>query len=192
MSKRNSFITHALEELQSEAVAGSETPAASAAPATSETNMDTTGDAVAELMEKNTDLSNDNAELQSESFDNDVDAIETTSDSVSEDLTEAVQATVALENLADLCYLTLKSGQANAAAVAGLAFGLEQITNSLNMPSSVAALESETLSLDGPKEQVAAIGKAAEEKSESIFKRIIESIKRIIEIGRASCRERVF
>lgn len=189
--KRNQFIAAALEELQQEIATGDQTAIAVAtptdtpadstgAPQVTETNIDQSVDAVAALMQKNTELATENVELQSETFDNDVDAIQSVSDSVHRDLDEAVQAGVALEQLAHIAQLTVKSGQANAASVAGLAFALEQISINVGMKSSTAALEDNTLRLEGPKAQAEAVGKAAEEKAKSIFERLIEGIKRIV------------
>lgn len=199
---RNRFITLALEELQQESGEASlgtnvervTTPIADGVqqqPVESgngitETNIDSSTDAVAELMEQNATLATENeelgdanAELEGEVFDNDTDAIQTVSDSVSGDLDEAVNASVALEELAHICALTAKGGMANAGAVAGLAFALEQICDRVGI-SGVAALEEGEVADVQPTEQAEKIGEAAKEKSASIMQRIVASIKKII------------
>ncbi|BAW19212.1 hypothetical protein [Ralstonia phage RP31] len=200
--KRNPFIVAALEELQQEqAATGGENgggeagaqstdgvtaagvteqqqQAAQAAGEVTEVNMDSSTDAVAELMEQNTQLATENAELQNECFDNDADVIESASDSVQEDLNEAVAAGAALEELAHLAELTVKSGQANRASVAGLAFGLEQITDRIGVKSLLPALEAEG---GEPEEQAASIGEKAKTLAANIGKKLVEGIKRIIQ-----------
>lgn len=187
----NRFIQAALEELQQEANVGSQTDAgnspsgvvaenapAAAATAVTETNIDSNTDAVAELMEKNSELQTENTELQEESFDNDVDAIAASSDSVTDDLEETVQAGAALEELAHIANMTAKSGQANQASVAGLYMALEAISRNAGLKSSGPALEA--LALDGPQGQAESIGKEAMGKAKELGKRLIASIKRII------------
>lgn len=169
----NVFITAALEAMQDQ---GSST----AAPAVTETNIDYTTDAVAELMEKNAQLEDSNSEMKEEAFDNDLNAVETASDTVNQDLEEVVNAGAALEQLAELCNYTVRSGQANQASVAGLVFALEQITHTVGLTSPIPALEAEAMQLDGPKDQVTAVGNSAIEKTKELGKRLLDGIKRII------------
>lgn len=185
MKKRSPFIIAALEELQQEA--GQEGPASDAAqqvsagePAVTQTNIDSSTDAVAELMEKNTTLSTENSELQEECFDNDVETIDSTSDSVNKDLEEAVAAGVALEELAHICELAVKTRQANTAAVAGYAMALEQLSLRAGLSGRTPALEADELVAAGPQGQVTAIGEAAKDKSKTILERLVASIKKII------------
>lgn len=193
--KRNAFIIAALEQLteaQPEGfqpgqdvsqVAIAEKPdgpgvGQAAQPPVTETNIDSTTDAVAELMERNTQLATENAELQAEVFDNDADIIAEASDSVQEDLAEAVAVGAALEQLAHLCDLTVKSGQANQASVAGLAFGLEQITDRIGMRSPIAALEAEGDTT--PEGQATSIGQKAKDLGANLLQRLVEGVKRVI------------
>lgn len=194
--KRNHFITTALEELNQEVSTGEKSPDTPVVvetetalskdpeekPSTpvTEVNLDQTMDVVAELMEKNTAMEDEIAELSTDSFDNDIDAIQTTSDTFTQDLEEAVQAGVALEELAHLAHMTARSGQANTASVASLAFAFEQITLNAGINNAMPALESEVTKYEAPKAQAEAVAKAAEEKSKSIFQKLIDGIKRII------------
>ncbi len=195
--KRNSFLTNALEELRQEAgeamepgqdvsaVAIAEEPngqgelRANSGPVT-KTNVDSTTDAVAELMEKNVELATENAELQQEVFDNDVEIVDSISDSASQDLEEAVAAGVALEQLAHICDLTVRRGEANVASVASLAFGLEQASLRACLSNPIAALESDVASDATPEQQTEAIGEAAKGKAAEVWRRIAEGVQRVI------------
>lgn len=193
--KRNSFLTRALEELQQATsegpvagqdvgqVAVQDTPDNPNAPSTgpvSETNIDSTTDAVAELMEQNTQLATENSELQQEVFDNDVEIIDSISDSARTDLEEAVSAGAALEQLAYMCRLTVSSGQANTATAASLAFALEQATLRAGLASPMAALEDSTAADATPEQQTEEIGAVAKSKAAEVWQRVVASIKRII------------
>lgn len=171
--KRNAFITTALEELQQEISAADDKADAT----TTEVTFDQSLDAVAALMEKNTELAAENIELQEESFDNDTDVIDSASDSVSEDLEEAVAAGAALEELHYLAELTVKTGQANKANAASLAFALEQITDRAGLPSVMSALEDD--SDNEPAEQVKNIGGRAREIAGKVATAVAEVAKRI-------------
>lgn len=177
--KRSKFITAALESLQSDTTVPvsntSYTP-----PKISETLVDSSVDAVAELMEKNSELEDKNASLETESFDNDLSAAETVSDSVSEDLDEAVAAGAALEELAYVVNMAVKTGQANRAAVAGYALALEQMSIRAGLTSPMAALESDALQLEGPEGQAKTIAETASSKAKEIGRKLIEGIKKII------------
>lgn len=204
--KRNPFITAALEELSQEADEGAEKkPVVVAAPATSapndtaskdgvgeapqpaltELNLDQAQDAVAALMEKNSALEDAVAELQEQNFDNDLDALDTSSDSVHEDLEEAVAAGAALEELAHLASMTAKSGMANKASVASLAFALEQISERAGV-SGTAALEDSNIAMyngssaDGAKAQAEGVAKAASDQAQGIYQKLVAGIQRII------------
>lgn len=186
--KRNAFLTAALEELEKgkpvtndegKDVSDVATTGASKDPTTTNVEVDAGTDAVAELMEKNSELTDSKATLESETFDNDLDAIQTVSDSVNKDLDEAVAAGVALEQLAYLTELSVKTNQANAASNAGYFLALEQICARADMHNVVAALEEAAPQLEGPKAQAESIGKVAIEKSKEIIKKLIEGIKRI-------------
>lgn len=168
---KNSFIRAALEELDE--------------PAVTEVVVDSSTDAVAELMEKNTTLETNNTELEEESFDNDVSAIAGASDSTHADLDEAVNAGAALEALAELCNLTVKGKFANKATVASHVFALEQITSSLRMPSQIPALEALALpngaaAPTSADEQTKSVGAKALDIAKNIGKKLAEGIKRII------------
>lgn len=168
---KNSFIRAALEELDE--------------PAVTEVSVDSSTDAVAELMEKNTTLETNNTELEEESFDNDVSAIAGASDSTHADLDEAVNAGAALEALAELCDLTIKGKFANKATVASHVFALEQITSSLRMPSQIPALEALALpnGASGPtsaEEQTKSVGNKALDIAKNIGKKLAEGIRRIV------------
>jgi hypothetical protein len=187
MKNRSPFITAALEELQQEAGqdvsavdAVAELEAGPNAPPVTETKIESDTDAVAELMEKNSTLAAENDELSGECFDNDVQQIESTSDTVNTDLEEAVSAGAALEELAYICDLAVKSGQANHAAAAGYAMALEQISLRAGLSGSLAALEDGELAEKGPDGQVGAIGDAAKAKSKTILERLMAGIKKII------------
>ena len=211
--KRNAFLTAALEELQKEVATGDQ-PATAVVPATTtapqggdtvaatssesapvtEVNIDQSVDAIASLMEKNKDLQDKNASLEEENFDSDLDILDSASDSAQSDLAECVSACEALQELAHIANLTVKSGQANAANVASLAFGLEQICLRAGLESPVAALEDSAISLYHPatgsnKEatseeaataQADAIGKTAMEKAKAIGQKLMDGIKRIV------------
>jgi hypothetical protein len=186
--KRNAFLIAALEELSKDTpvtndegkdVSDVATTGASKDPTTTNVEVDAGTDAVAELMEKNSELADSKATLESETFDNDLDAIQTVSDSVNKDLDEAVAAGVALEQLAYLTELSIKTNQANTASNAGYFFALEQICARVDMHNVVAALEEAVPQLEGPKAQAESIGKVALEKSKEIIKKLIEGIKRI-------------
>lgn len=172
---KNSFIRAALEELE---VPEAEAPGA--APAVTEVDVDSSTDAVAELMEKNATLENANTELEEESFDNDVAAISGASDSTHADLDEAVQAGAALEALAELCNLTIKGKYANRATVASQVAMLENITSGLGMPSQTPALEALAIGNDSPEEQTKSVGSKAMDIAKNIGKKLIEGINRII------------
>lgn len=185
--KRNLFIAAALEELQQEVAASDQTAAAapaapavdqSAAAPVTEVTFDQSVDAVAALMEKNTELAAENIELQEQTFDNDVDTIQTSSDSVQQDLEEAVAACEALEELAHLADLTVRSGQANKATSATLAFALEQITVRAGLPSQMAALEAEEAGT--PEAQSKSVGEKAKELAQQIGQKLVDGIQRII------------
>ena len=212
--KRNAFLTAALEELNKEVALGDQ-PATAVVPATTtapqggdtvaatssesapvtEINVDQSVDAVAALMEKNASLQDQNASLEEENFDSDLDILDSASDSAQSDLVECVSACEALQELAHIANLTVKSGQANAANVASLAFGLEQIC--LRVPglgNPIAALEDSAVALYHPtsgshKEatseeaataQADAIGKTAMEKAKAIGEKLMDGIKRIV------------
>lgn len=191
--KRNSFITAALEELQQSTDVNSAEPsvatvtlavdgagvsnAANAPPVTEVSNI-APDDAVAELMEKNSTLEDTNASLETEVFDNDVDTIEGASDSVQEDLNEAVAAGAALEELAYVCSFAVRTGQANKAAVAGYAMALEQLAYRAGLQNPIPGLESEAG--DTPEQQAKSIGESAMGKAKEIGKRLAAAIKRII------------
>lgn len=209
--KRNAFLSAALEELNKEVAAGDQTttvtnddvanavavttqPAADAAPAVTEVNIDQGVDAVAALMEKNASLQDQNASLEEESFDSDLDILDTASDSAQSDLAECVSACEALQELAYIAELSVKSGQANATSVASLAFGLEQICLRAGLESPIAALEDNAVALYHPETgtnkeasseeaataQADAVGKTAMEKAKEIGKKLLEGIKRIV------------
>lgn len=209
--KRNKFLNAALEELEKEVASGDQTttvtnddaadavavttqPAADAEPAVTEVNIDQGVDAVAALMEKNASLQDQNASLEEENFDSDLDILDTASDSAQSDLAEAVAACEALEELAYIANLAVKSKQANATSVASLAFGLEQICLRAGLKSPVAGLEDGAVALYHPatgtnKEasseeaataQADAIGKSAMAKAKEIGEKLINGIKRII------------
>lgn len=174
MIKRNAFLTAALEHLQQ----GTGVQLAAQPPVT-ETNVDTTTDAVAELMEKNTQLAESNATLESETFDNDVDTIQSTSDSVSEDLEEAVQVGVALEGLARIIDLSIKSGQVNQATNASWAHALENYSAFAGLKNPMPALESAVTTTSSPAEQAETIGEAAKSKAAEIGKKLMEGLRRL-------------
>ena len=184
MNKHSRFIASALEELSQEAgVTSVATPAvqnSEAGDSTTQVNIDTSKDAVAELMEKNSELLDTNATLESESFDNDLDAIETSSDTVQSDLDEAVSAGIALEQLCEIIDASVRTGQANPTSIAGFAMALEQISHRAKLTNPIPALEAETLLLEGPGDKAKSIGAAAAEKAGEIAKRLIDGIKRII------------
>jgi hypothetical protein len=194
--KRNAFLTAALESLQQDTAVQSATtepsiatttPAvggvsnAADAPAVTETNVDTAGDAVAELMEKNQALEDANSELQTEVFDNDLDAIETVGDTVNQDLEEAVAAGVALEELAYIANFAAKNGQATKAGVAGFAMALEQLTYRGGLDSAMPALEEEAkIHLGDPIVHSEVVSSTAKAKAKEIGQRLIAGIKKIV------------
>lgn len=170
---QNSFIKAALEAMDQEANTDSTqqvTEVAIVAP----------DDAVAELMEKNAVLEDNNAQLQEESFDNDTEAVVGVSDSINQDLEDVVKAGSALEQLAELCEYTARSGLANTATLASHVFALEQICEGIGLASPVPALEAETLQLEGPKEKTESIGAKAVEGAKELGRRLIEGIKRVL------------
>lgn len=185
MNKHSRFITSALEELSQEVGASiaTHTPAVNSGDAdgtTTQVNVDSTTDAVAALMEKNSELVDVNAGLETDSFDNDLDAIEASADTVQTDLEDAVAAGVALEQLASIIDVAVKTGQANATSVAGYAMALEQISHRAKLTNPIPALEAEALQLEGPAAQANAIGEAASSKAAELGKRLVEGIQRII------------
>lgn len=173
--KRNQFLIGALEEMSQ--TAGVQT---APQPAFTQTNVDDDTDAVAVLMEKNNELENSNATLEGENFDNDVTTIQTTSDSVGKDLDEAVQAGVALEQLAYIIDLAIKNDQVTPAANAGFAHALEQYSAFGGLKNPMPALEAEALQLDGPKDQAESIGETAKNKAAEISKKLLEGLKRLM------------
>lgn len=200
MSKKHSnfFITAAMEDLaedltgappagaqttdgvSSSDVSQSQQAASQTANQVTQTDIDSSVDAVAMLMEQNTQLATENDELSEQTFDNDTDAIEISSDSANKDLEEAVQAGIALENLSYIADLAVKTKTANQATVAALALGLESICYSADIKSPVAALEDDTLRLAGPAAQTNAIGETAKSKSKEIVAKLVAGVKRII------------
>lgn len=173
--KRNQFLIGALEEMSQ--TAGVQT---APQPAFTQTNVDDDTDAVAVLMEKNNELENSNATLEGENFDNDVTTIQTTSDSVGKDLDEAVQAGVALEQLAYIIDLAIRNDQVTPAANAGFAHALEQYSAFGGLKNPMPALEAEALQLDGPKDQAGSIGNAVKTKAMEIGKKLLEGLKRLM------------
>lgn len=171
--KKNVFINAALEELNAE-----ESKVEKQIGVTDASVVETT-DAVAQLQEQHDELKTENAGLEAEVFDNDVTQIETNAESVSDDLEEVVQAAAALEELSCLADLAVKKGQVNKATVATLAFGLEQITNRLGMPSVIAALEGDTVDVL-ESQQASTIGEKAKDKSKELFERLVAGIAKVI------------
>lgn len=182
MQTRNRFISAALEELSAEAgVASTKTEAVAVdTPAVTEVNIDSSTDAVATLMEKNSELVDTNATLESETFDNDIESVEQSSDSVQQDLEEAVAAGVGLEQLAHIIAADVRGGNVTRGAVAGYAMALEQLSHRGGVESPIAALEAEALQLEGPKDQAKAIGESAMAKAGEIAKRLMEGIQRVV------------
>jgi hypothetical protein len=199
--KRNSFINAALEELNKEVATDAQASTTIAEPADgaanttlTEVNLDQSVDAVAALMAKNASLQDQNASLEAECFDSDMDIVDTSSDTVQKDLAEAVSACEAFAELANLASLTVKSNQANAASVASLMFGLEQISLRAGVKSPVSALEDSAVALYNPatgkdsgatseeasKAQAGAVAKSAMEKVKEIGKKLMDGIKRIV------------
>lgn len=174
---KNSFIAAALEELQQEQV-----PSVTLAPQTpvSEVDIDQSKDAVAELMEKNVSLQDENVTLEAQTFDNDVEAVSNVADTVNEDLGQVVKASAALEALSQLCNHTVKAGLANKATLAGHVFALEQIFENIGLSNPVPALESEVSTMVNPSEQTEAVAEKAKSGSEQLIKRLLDGIKRII------------
>lgn len=174
--KINKFLTGALEELQQQTAGVQQAPQ----PAIAETDVNDDTDAVAALMEKNSELQDTNATLESESFDNDVSTIETNSDSVNKDLSEAVKAGAALEGLVHIIDLAIRNNQVTMAANAGFAHALEQYSEFGGVSSPMAALEAEALQLEGPADQAKSIGDAAKDKAAEIGKRLLDGLKRLM------------
>ncbi|BAW19211.1 hypothetical protein [Ralstonia phage RP31] len=162
--KRNLYISAALEGLETGAV--------------TETSI-TPQDSVAELQQQNATMDAENAELRDECFENDTDAIAEAGDEMQGDLAEANKAVAALEELAHICEMTVKSGQANKASVASLAFGLEQICARAKIPNPVSALEDGAADASAA-EQTEAVGDAAKSKSKEILARLAAAAKRIV------------
>jgi hypothetical protein len=183
MNKRNRFITAALEELSNDAnipATSEEGVKIAAMPAQTEVNIDTSKDAVAELMDKNSELVDTNATLENETFDNDLEAVEQSSDSVQQDLDEAVAAGVGLEQLFHVIDADVRAGTVTRGAVAGYAMALEQLAHRGGVDNPIPALEAEALQLEGPSGQATAIGEAAKSKAGEIAKRLGEGIQRVI------------
>jgi hypothetical protein len=185
MKTTNRFIAAALEELSQEVgpTVAVTTPAVSNGNTDGtavKVNIDDSADAVAELMEKNSELIDANATLESESFDNDLDAIEASSDTVTSDLDDAVAAGIALEQLVGIIDVSVRNQQVTPTAVAGFAMALEQISHRAKLDNPIPALEAETLQLEGPTGQAKSIGAAAAEKAGELAKRLGEAIKRVI------------
>lgn len=185
MSHKNSFITAALEELQQESFVEEKTQVAAAPKApgkgNTEVNLGVDKDIVAELMEQNVALADNNVELEAQNFDNDVAAVSNVSDSVNQNLDDVVKVGAALETLANLCDATNKAGLANAATVASHVFALEQLCESIGLANPVAALEAVADAEDVDfKEQTEAVGDKAKSGVKELGKRLLDGIHRII------------
>lgn len=182
MKPRNKFIAAAMEELNQEAAIATtgEQAVQVSTPAVTQVNVDSSTDAVAALMEQNSQLVDVNATLESETFDNDLDAIETSSDSVHQDLEDACAAGAGLEQLADIIDAGIKAGQITSAAVAGYAMALEAYSHRGGLDNPIPALEAEALQLEGPESQAKAIGDTARSKAGELAQRLMDGIKRII------------
>lgn len=186
MNKHSRFITSALEELSQEVGASiaTHTPAVNSGDAddtTTQVNFDSATDAVAALMEKNSELVDVNAGLETDNFDNDLDAIEASADTVQTDLEDAVAAGVALEQLASIIDVAVKTNQVNPTSVAGFAMALEQISYRGGLSNPIPALEAEAnIHLGEPVVQAEIIANTAMSKAKDLSRRLIEGIQRII------------
>lgn len=175
MLKQSMFITAALESLKNETEAVQLAPQ----PAIAETNVNTDNDVVAQLMEKNTQLDEVVVAKESEEFDNDTDIIQSTSDSINQDLEEVVHAGAALEELANIIDMSIRAGQVNKATNASWAHALETYSYFGGIDTNVAALESAVATTDDPGEHAKTLGETAKNKAAEIVKKLAEGIKRI-------------
>lgn len=160
--KTNAFIAAALEEIEQEVSTTQVVPV----------------DAVAELAKTNLDLAAENSWLEEEKQQSEENEVVAAGVTVCDDLEELEITALALEELVELANLTASKGQANQASVAALAFGLEQITNSIGLKSILPALEADST----PAEQATSIGDTAKKKSQEIMKRIIEGLRYVFKI----------
>lgn len=175
--KSNRILKTALEELAVSVAQQSEAPS-DGEQQMAPTDMPPTGVQVPVPTEREQELEGEVIALNDELDTVEMQTISTNSDSVSKDLTEAVQAAEALESLALNSYAVASAGKASHVSNGFLLMAVNGRLESARYPKLGAALESALVTAD-PNDAARSIGDRAKEIAMRMYRSILEFFKKI-------------